>query len=189
MLLFANGIYSVSENETKKLNSTEYKNPEINYHLNVTYDSQDTSYTCGPSSLKMAFSVYGLDLDEKWLASAAKTTSKGTEQDDLISATETVNSVYGTNLTAHSEKFTGWEALNSYVSEKVPVILYVQSWYNPDGGHYVVLIGVDEENGYASIADPSGGVRDVSLSELEDRMQWIVDNRNITGPVIPITNN
>ncbi|HEY0196665.1 MAG TPA: C39 family peptidase [Methanobacterium sp.] len=189
MLLFANGIYSVSENETKKLNSTEYKSPETNYHLNVTYDRQDTYYTCGPSSLKMAFSVYGLDLDEKWLASAAKTTSKGTEQDDLINATETVNSVYGTNLSAHSEKFTGWEKLNSYVSKKIPVILYVHSWYNSDGGHYVVLTGVDEQNGYASIADPSGGVRNVPLPELEDRMQWIVDNHNVAGTVTPIMNN
>jgi ABC-type bacteriocin/lantibiotic exporter with double-glycine peptidase domain len=188
MLVFANGIYSVSLNETGKLNSTDHESPEAN-HLDVTYDSQDTSYTCGPSSLKMAFSVYGLDLDEKWLANAAQTTYQGTNEEDLIKATETVNSVYGTNLTAHSEKFTDWGRLNSYVSKKIPVILYVQSWYNPDGGHYVVLTGVDEKNGYASIADPSGGVKNVPLSDLENRMQWVMDNYNVAGTVVPIMKN
>ncbi len=157
--------------------------------MDVTYDRQDTDYTCGPSALKMAFSVYGLDLDEKWLASAAKTTPEGTEPDDLIHTTETVNSVYGTHLTARSEKFTDWRTLNSYISKKVPVILYVQSWYNPDGGHYVVLTGVDMQNGYATIADPSGGIRNVPLPELESKMQWVVDNRNVSGPVFPIMNN
>jgi len=53
------------------------------------------------------------------------------------------------------------------VSKKILVILYVQSWYNPDGGHYMVLTGIDEKNGYASITDPSGGVRNVLLSDLE----------------------
>ncbi|MEN6592565.1 MAG: hypothetical protein ABFC12_04900 [Methanobacterium sp.] len=79
MLVFANCIYAVSLNETGKLNSTDNESPEVN-HLDVTYDSQDTSYTCGPSSLKMAFSVYGLDLDEKWLASATQTTYQGTKK-------------------------------------------------------------------------------------------------------------
>jgi hypothetical protein len=48
MLVFANGIYFVSLNETGKLNSTDNESPEVN-HLDVTYDSQDTSYTWGSS--------------------------------------------------------------------------------------------------------------------------------------------
>lgn len=36
-----------------------------------TRDSQDTGYTCGPSSLRMALSVYGLNVNETWLAQRA----------------------------------------------------------------------------------------------------------------------
>jgi len=36
--------------------------------IQYTRDSQDTNYTCGPSSLKMALSVYGIYYDEMFLA-------------------------------------------------------------------------------------------------------------------------
>ncbi len=53
----------------------------------------------------------------------------------------------------------------------------------------MVLTGIDEKNGYASITDPSGGVRNVLLSDLENRMQWVMDKYNVAGTVVPIMKN
>ncbi|MGV8144315.1 MAG: hypothetical protein ACP5OJ_06845 [Methanothermobacter sp.] len=46
-------------------------NPTSLITLTCNPDIQDNGYQCGPSPLKMAFSVYKLTLDETWLASVA----------------------------------------------------------------------------------------------------------------------
>ena len=155
---------------------------------NLVYDHQDTSYTCGPSSLKMELSDYGLTLNEMTLASYASSNSNvGTTHSGLITAVKKVNSIYGTKLTAWDSKFSsvGWAGLYKYISKNHPVILHIRSFLNPNtSGHYVVLMGLNMNSGLAKIADPSYGYRTLSFSSLLSRMNWVVSTGRTTKPLI-----
>jgi hypothetical protein len=162
------------------------------YLSGLTYYKQPNSYSCGPSSLKMAFSVYGLNLNETWLEKMAWTTStNGTSHAGILNAVKSVNAKYGTSASAWDTSLSsvGWTGLQKYLSNNNPVILHVKSWLS-SGGHYVVLFGLNLGQGLAKLADPSyGGYRTVSLTELEQRMQWVVDTGRSSEPIIPIVNS
>ncbi len=158
---------------------------------NLVYDQQDTSYTCGPSSLKMELSDYGLTLNEMKLASYASSNSNiGTTHSGLIKAVSKVNSIYGTHLKAWDSTFSsvGWSGLYKYISSNHPVILHIRSFLNPNtSGHYVVLTGLNMNSGLAKIADPSYGYRTISFSALLTRMNWVVSTGRTTKPLLFVT--
>lgn len=136
-----------------------------------TKSSQSTSYTCGPSSLKMALSVYGLYYDEGTLATLVKAKPKeGTENINLVNA---VNNL-GKGLKARNETFKDWETLRGYLVKGWPVILRVASWLTPGGQHYVVLVGINVQTGQVELGDPSnGGFRATTLTDLRDRIRKV----------------
>jgi len=153
----------------------------------LVYDHQDTSYTCGPSSLKMELSDYGLTLNEMALASYASSNSNiGTTHSGLINAVSKVNKIYGTHLKAWDSKFSsvGWSGLYKYISSNHPVILHIKSFLNSNSGHYVVLMGLNMNSGLAKIADPSYGYRTITFSALLTRMNWVVSTGRTTKPLL-----
>lgn len=160
---------------------------------NVAYDHQDTTYTCGPSSLKMAFSNYGIILNEMGLASYAGSSSySGTSHSGLVSAVSKVNSQYGTHYSLWDETFSskGWSGLRNYIINNNPVILHIQSFLNPtSSGHYVVLVGININDGLVKIADPSydNQYRMLTFSQLKSRMDWVVNTGRATEVVLPLT--
>jgi hypothetical protein len=159
----------------------------------LTYYSQPNGYSCGPSSLKMVLSNYELNISESWLERVAGSSYGGTSHSGLINAVYRVNQLYKTSFSAWDESFSSirWAGLyTKYISKNSPVILHVHSWFNANGGHYVVLAGLNMNKKMVMLADPSyGGYRIVSFSELENRMQWVVDTGRTSKPVIAIVNN
>jgi len=156
----------------------------------VVYDHQDTSYTCGPSSLKMDFSNYGMNLNEMGLASYAGSNSTiGTTHAGLINAVSKVNYQYGTHFTAWDQSFSsvGWNGLYNYIYHNKPVILHIQSFLNPKSGHYVLLTGINLYLKQVTIADPSYGYRTVSFSSILTRLNWVVSTGRTTKPLIFLT--
>ncbi len=157
---------------------------------NLSYYYQTTSYTCGPSSLKMVFSNYGMNLTEMGLASYAGSNSvDGTTTAGMLNAVKDVNQKYGTNFKAWSSSFTsvGWTGLEKYLANNEPVILHIKSFLDADSGHYVVLTGINFRSGLVQIADPSYGYRTMSLSALESRINWIVSTGRASTPLIFVT--
>jgi len=158
---------------------------------NVAYDQQDTSYTCGPSSLKMDFSNYGMNLNEMGLASYAGTNSNiGTTESGLISAVKKVNVKYGTHFKAWDASFAsvGWTGLYSSIAHNNPVIIHIRSFLNPNGGHYVLLTGMNLYLKQVKIADPSfGGYRILSFSALLTRVNWVVSTGRSSTPLVFLT--
>jgi peptidoglycan hydrolase-like protein with peptidoglycan-binding domain len=163
----------VSYNST----STSAKNTTSNGVVTISYaeDRQDTAYTCGPSSLKMALSHYGLNVDEIWIGRKAGTTSTaGTSVENMVNVIKVINSTYGTSFKARSEGFSSWETLKGYLSKGYPVVLRVQSWIHPNGGeHYVLLYGLDITGGKAYLGDPSYGKRTVTLADIRERIRKV----------------
>lgn len=136
-----------------------------------TRDSQDKNYTCGPSSLKMALSVYGLNYSESTLI-----TLTGAKKDIGTSIEGIVNTVnnLGKGLKARNETFKDWETLRNYLKRGFPVILRVASWLTPGGQHYVLLCGIQLEKGLVELGDPSNsGFRSTTLTDLRERIRKV----------------
>lgn len=136
-----------------------------------TRDSQDTNYTCGPSSLKMALSVYGLSYNESTLAGLTGAKAKvGTSIEGIVN---TVNGL-GKGLKAWNESFKSWETLRTYLSKGYPVILRIASYITPGGEHYVLLCGLNLQTSQAELGDPSnGGFRLTTTSDLRERIRKV----------------
>ena len=143
--------------------------------LIYTRDSQDTSYTCGPSSLRMAFSVYGLNISEDWLRiKAGSTKDNGTTIENMIAAVKAVNSAYGTKFTSKNETFKDWETLRNYLKRGYLVILRVESWLTKGGEHYVLLAGINLDTGDVELGDPSKqGFRLTTTNELREKIRKV----------------
>jgi hypothetical protein len=159
--------------------------PQIPNSYQFTYYRQIPSNYCGPTSLKMVLSFYKQNINVKTLAAMAHTSVTGTTHTGLINAVKQVNNLKNTSFTARDESFKSWSTLyNNYLSKNVPLILTIRS-YEVNLGHYVVLTGINLTKKTAIIADPAYGYRTVTLTDLGERMNWIV-SRGTTRPIIVI---
>ena len=171
--------------------------------LSFTYHHQTTDYTCGPASLKMAFSHYGVTLSESWLANKASSNAQiGTTQNGMIKAVNAVNTNYGTKFSMTTESFTGWNRIQSYISKGIPVIVRIKSFLTPGGTHYAMISGINLQTGMVCLGDPSWegkntfsvnhpGVKNhyVTMQYLQNSLQWVISNAGISKPLMPLINN
>jgi predicted double-glycine peptidase len=96
---------------------------------------------CGPASLKMVLNFFGIEKTEEELARmAGYLQGKGTKSEGLVRTAQELG------LKAFQKDFSEIDDLKEYVVNKnTPVIV---DWFSVDGGHYSVIIGVDEKNIY-----------------------------------------
>lgn len=137
--------------------------------IHYTRDSQDTNYTCGPSSLKMALSVYGIYYDEQTLTTRLGCKPKiGTENGAIIKFANSIG------LKAWNEPFKNWGTLQGYLVRGWPVILRIASYYTVGGEHYVLLVGLNIQEGRVELGDPSaGGFRATTTTDLLNRIKKV----------------
>ena len=159
---------------------------------NLVYYHQTTGYTCGPSSLKMVLSDYGMNLSEMSLASyAGSNPNTGSTETGLINAVNKVDIKYGTHFRSYKEGLSseGWRGLYSYISLNYPVILHIKSFLDPNSGHYVVLTGINLKLKQVTIADPSYGYRTLTFSQISSRINWVVSTGRSSKPLLFVTKN
>ncbi len=168
--------------------------------LSYTYHHQTTEYTCGPSALKMAFSHYNLSLSESYLANVGGSDYyTGTSQNGMIAAVNAVNNKYDTNYSMTMESFTGWNSIQSYLANGVPVIIKIRSFLETYGTHYVMISGINMQTGRVRLGDPSYNdgkpfsikdkgvkIHEVSMQDLQDRLYWVINNKDISKPLMPL---
>lgn len=151
----------------------------------LIYDRQDTNYSCGDSALKMAASVYGLNLDERWLMQVAYTTStNGTSVSGLLEAIKEINKKYGTKFNPSNTGILPWTTIQNYLKNNIPILARIQSFITT-GQHWVTIQGINLENQTIGLADPSynGGYHIIKISEFKNRLQFVI-NKGITKPLI-----
>lgn len=132
---------------------------------------QATDHTCGASVVQAILFYYGIERREDKVSKETKTTKSGTDVQEIIN---TLND-YGLKTDARS-MFV--QDLKSYIDKSIPVIIAIQAWAKNkkidymktyDEGHYVVVIGYDDEN--IIFEDPS--IQEnrgyLSFKELEER--------------------
>lgn len=95
---------------------------------------------CGPASLKIILSYYGIDKSEKYLAKLTNTSrSKGCYGKELVKAGKKLGfkSYYKDNCSIND--------LKKLIKQNIPVII---DWFSPDpeeGGHYSIVVGFERQ--------------------------------------------
>lgn len=120
--------------------------------LNVVDIRQATPYTCGVSSSQVILNYFGIDKREDQLAGQFGTTEEnGTSPSQIIAGLKS----YG--LTASLKENTTLEELKENIKNKIPTMVAIQAWSdNPptdrnnewEDGHWVIVIGMDDQNVY-----------------------------------------
>ncbi len=168
--------------------------------ISYNYHHQTKEYTCGPSALKMALSHYNLNVSENWLANAGSSNyNTGTSQNGMIAAVKAVNTKYGTKFSMTKEKFTGCNTIQSYLAKGVPIVIRVRSFLETYGTHYVVITGINLQTGKVRLGDPSYNgkgtfsvkdkgvkIHEVTMQNLQNRLNWVINNKGITSPLMPL---
>ena len=121
---------------------------------------------CGPASLKMVLSYYGVEKTEKELAELCGTDSNlGTSADGLKRAAEQLG------FTVEIKSDSTFDDIQRWLDKKVPVIV---NWFTrgridyddsevPDG-HLSVVVGLDDKDIY--LQDPeTGGSRKIARDD------------------------
>jgi uncharacterized protein len=120
---------------------------------------QSTNYSCGAAALQAVLSYYGIDKRERDLMEMLKTTeTNGTSPDNIVRVARELG------FQAEPRENTKYEDLVAAYRAGTPVILDIQAWTASapenrawakdwEDGHYVVLLGADDE--FIYVEDPS----------------------------------
>lgn len=112
---------------------------------------------CGPASLKIVLSYYGIEKTEEELARVCKTDPDlGTTAENIVSAAESVG------LKGEIKNTSSFDDIQSWLTKEVPIIV---NWFSrgrtdyeesevPDG-HYSVVADIDDQ--YIHLQDPEIG--------------------------------
>ncbi len=120
---------------------------------------QSTTYSCGAAALQAVLSYYGITKRERDLMDMLKTTEEaGTSPDNIVRVAKEL----GFQVSAREN--LDYEDLVKAYREGIPVICDIQAWTAAppekrawasdwEDGHYVVLLGADEQ--FIYVEDPS----------------------------------
>lgn len=140
--------------------------------LPVPDTRQSVTYSCGAAALQAVLMYYGEEFIESELMQKLGTTDNGTNPRDIVrvARAEGFNAELRENLTIAD--------LEASVARGVPVIIAAQAWREDkdtpwkdrwEDGHYMVVIGTDQDNVY--FEDPSilGSKGKIPRQEFMDR--------------------
>jgi hypothetical protein len=113
---------------------------------------QSTEYSCGAAAMQAVLGYWGRDIGEEDVREMLNTNEvSGTYPDDIIRVAKALG------LQAEYKENMSMADLENYVAEGIPVIVDCQAWrsvsqYNEswadtwNNGHWLVVIGIDENN-------------------------------------------
>jgi len=119
---------------------------------------QSTEYSCGAAAMQAVLGYWGRDIGEEDIREMLNTNEEfGTYPDDIIRVANALG------LQAEYKENRSMADLENYVAQGIPVIVDCQAWrsvsqYNESwadtwyNGHWLVVIGIDENN--VTLEDP-----------------------------------
>ncbi len=123
--------------------------------LNVPNVDQPNNYSSGPTALQAVLVYYGTDVNINQLINMTNTTLKNGTIPDNIAQVARLN-----GFNAQVQDNMTLQDLQQNIANGTPVIIYCQAWSNnatnPNenwttdtmDGHYMVVIGIDDQNVY-----------------------------------------
>lgn len=159
--------------------------------LGVPLSRQQTPYSCGPAALRSVLKYFGVfDGPEQALYKIANTSvEEGTLPEDLAAGARHFG------LSATVEPLMTLARLRLHLGLGKLVIVQLQAWRDAaskplpwrevwEDGHYVVLVGLDDEFAYFMDPSTSGAYTYVPLRELVER--WHDINQIRPVPLEPV---
>jgi len=130
--------------------------------LKIKTIKQSANYLCGPASLKIVLSYYGINISEKVIAKQTKTTPKlGCSLNNLLKYAKQLG------LKAYHKDNCSIANLQSLLNKKIPVIV---DWYSPRGeGHYSVIIDISGNK--ITYIDPYSGKK-MKINKRDFLFRW-----------------
>lgn len=120
---------------------------------------RQTPGLCGPASLKILLSHYGIEKTEAELATLCKTDPNyGTDHAELLEAAST----FGFEVESRSSSSV--DELREIIKREIPVIV---GWWSTDDDHYSVAYDVDDEFVYLVDPELDEPTRKISIPEFE----------------------
>lgn len=119
------------------------------HYLEVPFYKQDTEYTCGPTSLQMVLSYYGMKFSEEHLAHELHTNKRiGTMHQALI------DTALRHGLFCYVNNNSTIDEIEYLVNIEVPPIIH---FLEPESGedHYSVIVGLSDKD--VILNDPWNG--------------------------------
>lgn len=119
---------------------------------------QSTEYSCGAAAMQAVLGYWGRDIGEEDVREMLNTNEEsGTYPDDIIRVATALG------LQAEYKENMSMTDLENYVAEGIPIVVDCQAWrsvsqYNESwadtwyNGHWLVVIGIDENN--VTLEDP-----------------------------------
>lgn len=142
------------------------KNSTANNPLVMDY--QDSSVTCGPTSLSMASQMLYGNTSEAKFKKACKTGSDGTSPNNLVAGAKTL----GYELTRIGRNSS---AVKNSIRLGKPVVAHIQTGgstkprcleYINNYGHYILIYGISGD--YYLVADPTKGLKKCAFSQINN---------------------
>jgi len=133
---------------------------------------------CGPASLKMVLSAYGINKSESYLAKITKSSrTEGCWEKDIVKAAKEFG------LKGYVKQNSSIKELKQLVRKGFPVIV---DWFSPEeAGHYSVVVGFDKDKIF--LADPHfGKVKKHKIEWFYERWFDVVGDKLILREIIVI---
>lgn len=151
-----------------------YNNPRY-----ISNDKQKTGYFCADDMLQEAFyELYGLTIDQSWIAGKAGTTTAGTNHNGVLAAVKAFDNQYKHSINAYFQNFSflGWKAVGEMVTDPNTFVgMHVLYRDHIGWGHYMTIVQIDMNKQTISCVDTlnqGSALVTVSLLEFE---KWIAD--------------
>ncbi|MBT7558226.1 hypothetical protein HN743_00265 [Candidatus Woesearchaeota archaeon] len=129
---------------------------------------------CGPASLKMVLSAYGITKSENYLAKITKSSrTKGCDEDNIVKASKILG------FKGYVKPNSSIQEVKKLVEKGIPVIV---DWFSPEeAGHYSVVVGFEKNK--IILADPHfGEIKKHKIDWFEER--WFDLPFNKKGPLL-----
>ncbi len=138
------GIYStiLEENNVTQNNTTLLNVPDVR---------QPTNFSCGPTSLQAVLAYYGTDKRVDELMNLTNTSENGTTPEGIARAADDLG------FSAEVKENMTLQDLMDNLNQGTPIIVACQAWKDnntgnwtndTEDGHYLVVIGMDDQNVY-----------------------------------------
>jgi ABC-type bacteriocin/lantibiotic exporter with double-glycine peptidase domain len=133
---------------------------------------------CGPASLRMVLSAYGINKSEDYLAKLTKATrKKGCSEKNIVKAAKKLG------FKGSVKQKSTIKELKRLVKKGIPTIV---GWTSPEeGGHYSVVAGFEKNK--ILLADPHfGKIKKHDIRWFEERWGEIVNKKRLFQEIIVI---
>lgn len=131
---------------------------------------QDTSFSCGPSSLVNAIRVFGKRVSERRIRTLASCSEdEGTDEAGLISAARSLKFTASTHWS--SDQTAAWSFIRANVMDGRPCLICIDQWQ-----HWVTVVGIVGD--HVLVIDPANTKKNkaengvYSLSRRELLKRW-----------------